>query len=69
MLGRAEALEAAVDHDAHPGAEGLALLHGVRRQDDGLAAPNHFQNAVPQKPPRPWVHARGGFILKKPKKF
>ena len=35
-------LELPVDHDAHPRAERLALLHGVGGQHDGLPAADHL---------------------------
>ena len=34
VLGGPEALELAVDHDAHFGTEGLRLFHGMSRKDD-----------------------------------
>ena len=47
MLRGADALEPPVDHDAHACAEGLALLHRVGGEHDGLAAADHLQDAVP----------------------
>ena len=57
-------LELPVDHDAHPRAERLALLHGVGGQHDGLPAADHLQDAVPQEPARARVHPRRRLILK-----
>ncbi len=44
-------------HDADTGAEGLALLHAVRGQDDGPAFLQHRQQSLPQEATSPDVHA------------
>ena len=63
MLRRAQTLEPSVDHDAQPGAESLTLLHAVGREDHGLPAPDHLQNAIPQETTRARIHAGGRFVL------
>ena len=45
------------------GAEGLALLHAVWGEHHALARPDHLEDAVPEEPPRPRVHAAGGLVL------
>lgn len=37
VLGRADASQLALDHDAYPGAQGVGLLHGVCSQDRSSA--------------------------------
>lgn len=68
MLGGPDALEPPVDHDAHAGAERLALLHGVGGEHNGLAAADHLEDAVPQEAARAGVHARRRLVLQGRKK-
>ena len=65
VLRGAETLESAVDHDTETRAEGLALLHGVGGEDDGLAAAEHLQDAVPEEAAGAGVHAGRGLVLKR----
>mmetsp|Transcript_6995 Transcript_6995/g.28977 ORF Transcript_6995/g.28977 Transcript_6995/m.28977 type:complete len:362 (-) Transcript_6995:4912-5997(-) len=61
VLQRAEALELAADHDADPVAQRLALLHAVRRQDDG--APLRARgDDVPHKATSLGVHPGRGLV-------
>mmetsp|Transcript_29514 Transcript_29514/g.81021 ORF Transcript_29514/g.81021 Transcript_29514/m.81021 type:complete len:347 (+) Transcript_29514:900-1940(+) len=60
-LDRAEAAEGAVDHDSDTAAEGLALLHRVRREDDGPDGALPRDN-VPHVAAGDGVHAGGGLI-------
>jgi hypothetical protein len=68
VLRRSKALKLAVDHDAHPRAEGLALFHRVGSEDDGLAATDHLKDAVPQKAARARVHPGRWLVLKEKEK-
>ena len=56
VLDGAETFELAVDHDAQPRAESLALLHAVGGEHHRLPTPHHLQHGVPEEPPRPGVH-------------
>ena len=58
ILRRAEAHESAVDHDGESGAEGVALLHRVRRHDDALLGFVADANeGVPEEAPCHRIHA------------
>lgn len=63
LLGSAEAAEGAVDHDAHPGAQRLALRHAVRGEEHRLASTDHAPYHRPQELAGTGVHSGGGLVL------
>ena len=66
VLGRAEAAQPAADHNAHPGAEGLALLHAVGREHDGavFVLLRDPVDHIPHEPPGDRIHPGRGLIQK-----
>lgn len=49
LLWSPEAAEGSVDHDAHSGAESLALCHAVGGEEDRLACSGHTPDDRPQE--------------------
>lgn len=66
VLGRTDALEVAVDHDAQFRGEGLSLLHRMGSQDDGrlLFLRGDPGDDLPHEPPCLGIHACRGLIQK-----
>ena len=65
LLRGAQAAEGAVDHDAHPGAQRLALRHAVRGEEHRLASTHHTPYHRPQELAGAGVHSGGGLVLEK----
>ena len=65
LLRSAQAAEGAVDHDAHPGAQRLALRHAVGGEQHRLARTHHTPDHRPQELAGAGVHSGGRFILEK----
>lgn len=58
---RAAALQLPARHDGDAVAEQVGLVHEVRGEQDGAAAPLALQE-VPGGPSSRWVHARRGLV-------
>lgn len=66
MCGRTEALELALDHDAHLGAKCLCFLHRVRRDYDAtlLLLRRYLRNNVPHESLGLWINTGRRFVQK-----
>eukprot|EP00041_Stephanoeca_diplocostata_P037454 m.1419081 g.1419081 ORF g.1419081 m.1419081 type:complete len:303 (+) comp25039_c0_seq9:176-1084(+) len=64
MPGRPDAHESAADHDGETVAQGLALLHRMRRQHNGRPHLDRSEHGIPQLPAGPRIHSARGLIQK-----